>query len=430
MGNMARSGNNGGCLGRLLRAVVALAFIGCLYLLTEPNGASITNPASWFGAVSGGLQSVFSGSAISSISGGTSSNASSAASSASASNTRANTDGDAAQPGSLYDNESASNYAYERLDVKSKTMYEALYQGLSANQDSITFTCDDQSAIDGVFKAIMADHPELLYVTSLPYSLVGNQATVAHYSDLSQAEIQSYQQQIDSYVDTCLSGIPADASDYDKSKYVFEYIAQHTVYDLNATRNQDITSVFVGGASVCSGYAKAYQYLMQRLGIPCTLVSGTAQGNAHAWDLVYLDGAYYYVDPTWGDMEIQTRDAGIDVPSSFVDYTYLNATTADIQATHQFNSSFALPACTATADSYFVRENHLVETDDPDLVGALMAQDRANGKACTQFRAANDDVYNSLVSQLFDNQQIAYYITGGSVLYMQDPAERVVTVFL
>jgi hypothetical protein len=57
----------------------------------------------------------------------------------------------------------------------------------------------------------------------------------------------------------------------------------------------------VDGESVCNGYAMAYKQLCDRLGLDCWVVTGESEGEAHAWDLVRLDGETYLVDCTWDD---------------------------------------------------------------------------------------------------------------------------------
>ena len=62
--------------------------------------------------------------------------------------------------------------------------------------------------------------------------------------------------------------------------------------------------VFDGDSStnvVCEGYSKAFQYLCELSGIECHSVLGTGDLEAHMWNIVKLDGAYYHVDITWTD---------------------------------------------------------------------------------------------------------------------------------
>lgn len=48
-------------------------------------------------------------------------------------------------------------------------------------------------------------------------------------------------------------------------------------------------------------YARTFQFLCCKAGIPCTFIAGEANEGRHAWNLVYLDGSYYWIDPTWGE---------------------------------------------------------------------------------------------------------------------------------
>ena len=54
-----------------------------------------------------------------------------------------------------------------------------------------------------------------------------------------------------------------------------------------APDNQNIYSALVGKRTVCAGYARSAQYLLQKMGMECIYVTGTcANGEAHAWNQV------------------------------------------------------------------------------------------------------------------------------------------------
>lgn len=166
----------------------------------------------------------------------------------------------------------------------------------------------DENSIDKIFQCVLSDHPELFYVDGYSYTKYsrGDMLTAVEFSGsynvdmdtaLKRAEI------IELAAEQILAGIGMDATDYEKVKYVYDTLIRQTDYDLNAPDNQNIYSVFANHVSVCQGYAKAAQYLLNKLGVDCTLVLGTVEtGEGHAWNLVKVDGEFYYMDATWGDV--------------------------------------------------------------------------------------------------------------------------------
>lgn len=52
--------------------------------------------------------------------------------------------------------------------------------------------------------------------------------------------------------------------------------------------------------AICEDYAELFQALCIRFGIPCDIVTGSA-GGPHAWNKVYVDGQWLYMDCTWDD---------------------------------------------------------------------------------------------------------------------------------
>ena len=79
---------------------------------------------------------------------------------------------------------------------------------------------------------------------------------------------------------------------------VHDQLALRCVYDETLVKNTGY-QLLVEGSTVCAGYAELYQDILQRLGIPCRVVSSEPMN--HAWNLVQLDGNWYHVDVTWDD---------------------------------------------------------------------------------------------------------------------------------
>ncbi len=54
--------------------------------------------------------------------------------------------------------------------------------------------------------------------------------------------------------------------------------------------------------AICDGLSKAFLCLTRIEGINSIKISGTANGGAHAWNKVEVDGVWYLVDVTWGNV--------------------------------------------------------------------------------------------------------------------------------
>ena len=121
------------------------------------------------------------------------------------------------------------------------------------------------------------------------------------------------------------------STDYEKEKYVYNYLLANVSYNNEALLNQSAYSALVIGESVCAGYARAFQLIMQKLNIPTYYVLGFAKED-HAWNIVKLNGGYYNVDLTWDDT------GGV--------FKHFNLTDAEMSSTHRRDGiSKYLPKC-------------------------------------------------------------------------------------
>lgn len=151
---------------------------------------------------------------------------------------------------------------------------------------------------------------------------------------------------------TALTADLKGKSDYEKSRILYERLVEENTYNFGVY-HQTAYGALVEGMSVCAGYARSYQLLLQAVGIPCLYITGTADNGfgvgGHAWNLVKLDGEWYYSDATWDDF---------DDPNFPLTYTYFNITYDEISEDHFPDEAYLpwLPTEDATQDNYFYKE--------------------------------------------------------------------------
>lgn len=110
--------------------------------------------------------------------------------------------------------------------------------------------------------------------------------------------------------------------------YVYKWTLTYCNYNANSVYNQNIDSVFVRRNSVCTGYAKAAQYLFKLLGIESCLVFGRLnkdkEDGRHCWNIVNIDGHYYHLDVCLGDLALEDvlKGSGITAIQRYGDYNY------------------------------------------------------------------------------------------------------------
>lgn len=327
-----------------------------------------------------------------------------------------------------------SGYAFGCLTEAERYWYADIYSVLAGQQPQrelqqsragILTTGD----VDRLFLCVMNDHPELFYVIGYSleeYTKDGELCRLLFEGSYSmdEEEVSIRREQIALYTGECLAGIAASASDYEKVKYVYEYIIEHTEYRPDAPQNQNICSVFISRESVCQGYAKAMQYLLEQLGVPCTLVLGSVDGIGHAWNLVQVDGEYYYVDSTWGDASYQSRGTENSAVTG-VNYDYLCVTTKQLCETHEIANIVEVPECVSMTANYYVMEGAYFETYDEKEIGSFLKKAQKAGETVVTVKCADETVYERLYEEFITNQCVfAYLETESGVIAYADSREQ------
>ena len=289
----------------------------------------------------------------------------------------------------------------------------------------------DSGRAEVLYQYVLNDHPEIFYSSS--FSMEGRERngvlsslSVQPVYTMTEKQQQEKQQQIDQTMTAVLTSMPAGLDAYGQVKYVYDYVIDHTDYVLDSPDNQNICSVFLNGESVCQGYAKATQYLLKKLGFEVTLIFGTEQTGAdHVWNLVKVDGDYYYMDTTWGEM--QFSDQG---ESKGINYNFLLITTEELLQTHRIVSEIPVPVCTAERDNYYVREKLLFQEKDYDRLKLLIEQAKAKGETIVRFRCGSEQLYREMLDELFEQQKIFTLVNGDAITYSSDDKMHTIFVFM
>ena len=314
--------------------------------------------------------------------------------------------------------------------------------GLRGFQEAIITKGGDPDVTAEVYGWVYMDYPEYCWINGAShvtgYGEPKNYCEVVPEYTISAEEITGRQTQIKGAGNDFLSDIDRSMDDYGKIKAVFEKCIRQIDYVKDAPENQTLYSGLVNGQTVCAGYARTFQYLMNRLDIPVIYVMGTTDtGEAHGWNIVKCGDNYYNVDVTWGDPVFAEGESGeYNLPDDLIYYDFLCVSDAEFSDTHQADANLPLPACNADDLEYYRQIGRYMDTFDATQILWEMETDIEETKEYSEFKFATDDLMAQVMEarpELLDKASgyLCSYYGLGSVkyTYSEDTATRKLMVF-
>lgn len=230
---------------------------------------------------------------------------------------------------------------FQMLDDEGKNTYRQIFANANAGRKAFTPVEQNLSSAElkTAFEAVVNDHPELFWMNtgySAMFRNTGNCVEINLKFNRTADDLANAKAEFELNSQQIVSGAAGLGSNYEKEKYVHDALTDRVSYSTGAEMNQSAYSALVNDSTVCAGYARAFQYCMQQLGIPTYYCTGYA-GESHAWNIVSLEDGFYNVDTTWDD----TGESK---------YAYFNKTDSDYGSTHvRQDLSVYLPPCEGTA---------------------------------------------------------------------------------
>lgn len=274
-----------------------------------------------------------------------------------------------------YSSVNIDKYFYNQLNNYEKIIYKA-FESNKENMKTGTYKVEFGSSFSEILKkdngqdelgryyqsaieAYTYDNPDVFYLSpnkmylNIETTTKGNNTTYYVYMNSGNQDNYlidefSSQEQINTAMNR-LEGIKSDiiqnrtGNTYKDIKMVHDYLVNNIQYDTSISKQNiyNIYGALVNGEAVCEGYARSFKYIMDGLGIPCTLVIGkgtNSEGKTenHAWNYVQISGDWYAIDCTWDDPVVE-GGGWINQSSK---YKYFLKGSQDILKDHIENGQF------------------------------------------------------------------------------------------
>lgn len=319
-----------------------------------------------------------------------------------------------------------TSYSYKAItNEDTKNLYAQIEnecQKLTPDQ----IKCTGKLSEKDIYEAIVAfknDHPDVFWLDNTFSYYHADGTTYVEISYIvTDSELSEQQETFNTAVENFINNATMYSSEYEREKYVNDYIVENCVYDDAAAENDNTLGnsstaygVLVDGKAVCEGYARAFQLLCNKMGIECVSVAGMTGNVGHEWNCANIDGNWYQIDVTW-------NDTGNDIDK----YYYFNLTDEEMYYSHNVDDLFAdidednyhsdsnilgnlfVPKCSSTEYNYYQQTSPTLygfnEENDSIITDALVNSARNGEKYFSIIIDTSldyQDTYQTLVNDAY-----------------------------
>lgn len=210
-------------------------------------------------------------------------------------------------------------WCYKNITKTQKKIYNQLYDlVINHSYDYIEVENCEYNDLVIADNALRKDHPEIFWMSGVFYTSY-NEKTAQYsmgYHDkkmgsgyiCSADESKILAKALKKQVNAFLKKVSPEMTEYEIVLAAHDFIANKVSYDYEVVDDYDANpysftayGALVNGMAVCEGYAKAFQLLMNAVGIDSMCVTGTYDGVGHMWNMVNIGGDWYNVDITFDD---------------------------------------------------------------------------------------------------------------------------------
>lgn len=285
--------------------------------------------------------------------------------------------------------------------------YTLILSALLKNQRTGQFDSADVSyeQVGALIQKVIHENPEVLYFDSAMSWSTGD---IEFSYSVPDSTIKKNKAALSKEIDRVLEQIIKPGfTNFDKVKAIHDYLVSTVAYDYRYLQKNTIPvdsytayGSLLKGVAVCEGYTKAAQLLFNRLGIENYYVDGYGNGAQHSWNLVNLNGQYYFMDITWDEPVPNVKGA--------IGYKYFLISSDQLRKDHKWNEA-DWPVAKSKKYSFFTDFKTMKESKDYYFYSSLSDSD-------TLYRMKKDGG----VRQKVNNVRAPYFALSDGWIYFSN----------
>lgn len=232
-------------------------------------------------------------------------------------------------------------------------IYDTIEHAIRQHENNVIVGQSTSHEVRNTIRWVIRNNPDIFWFAHQYHFDEETGAIQLHYT-FSKERVESIQQSIYDVIqnDFCLDYVKK-LKVHEQVSYVYKWLVTYCNYNANSAYNQSIYSVFVRRNSVCTGYAKAAQFLFNLLGIESRLVFGRLHNDKsdgrHCWNVINIDGMHYHFDACLGDSALDTiaQISGVQhlIKCDGINLNFLCVSTCEILKSRSIEDIDSLPSC-------------------------------------------------------------------------------------
>ena len=338
---------------------------------------------------------------------------------------------------------------YKKLRTKEKDAYVEICAAIQAF-DKSTYAIYQASSMEeannfgekiaSIYREIVYEQPEVFWVNPYKCDMMIQETDEAFLVFikpeylLSKKEALAKKEEFDQRINTIVAKANAKDSTFEKILYVYDQLLANCTYNKRLIDDEDALTTavtaygcLVEGETVCSGYAMAFQAIMNRLGFECGVefnnYSNFSIFTGHVWNYCKIEDDYYYFDLTWDDTVFNSAEFKPWLDHS---HQFFAVTKDELKKTNfTMTSSAPTPACNGTKYNYFIYNGYNFAEYDFEAVKAAILEQAPQGYAALRFdsygellRAESDLLEDGKIHSIIPGQDSITYVTSDSSLHL------------